>query len=214
MNGKNSWTSIRLSGVTSMTKKEYLTELRKNLCGLPEKDIDDRISFYEEAIDDRISDGKSEEEAIADIGTIDDVVKQIAQETPFKKIVKEKIKPKRRLRGWEIALIIIGFPLWLPILIVAFVMTLVGIILLWVLTIVSYAVETAFAAGSIATFVAFIGSAVYSEPNFLALGASVALFGAACLFVFACIGSTKLNILITKSIFLGIKKSIISGGNK
>ena len=46
-----------------MNKKEFLSELQSKLCGLPQKDVDEHLSFYSEAIDDRIEDGLSEEEA-------------------------------------------------------------------------------------------------------------------------------------------------------
>ena len=45
-----------------MKKEEFLTELRSKLNGLSKKEIDERINFYSEMIDDRISEGKSEEE--------------------------------------------------------------------------------------------------------------------------------------------------------
>ena len=61
-----------------MEKEEFLEELRNRLNGLPQKDIDERVSFYSEMIDDRVEDGMTEEEAINNIGGIDEVVKQIA----------------------------------------------------------------------------------------------------------------------------------------
>ena len=36
-----------------MTKDEFIDQLRKNLRGLPKEEIDDRISFYEEMIDNK-----------------------------------------------------------------------------------------------------------------------------------------------------------------
>ena len=109
-----------------MKKQEFLNELRKQLAGLPKDDLDNRINFYEEMINDRMDEGLSEEEAVADIGTVDDIVKQIASETPMLRLVAEKAKPKRTLRVWEIVLIVLGFPLWLPLLIVGLVLLFVG----------------------------------------------------------------------------------------
>ena len=48
-----------------MTKNEFLSSLRSKLQGLPPADIDERIGFYSEMIDDRMDEGKSEEEAIS-----------------------------------------------------------------------------------------------------------------------------------------------------
>ena len=80
-----------------MRKEEFLKRLRKRLSGLPDKDTDERISFYSEIIDDRIEDGLTEEEAVAAIGTVDSVVEQIINETPIKTLVNQRIKPKRKL---------------------------------------------------------------------------------------------------------------------
>ena len=91
-----------------MKKAEFLDILRKELAGLPKDDLQSRISFYEEAIADRMDDGKSEEEAVAFLGSIDEIVKQIAEDTSLVKLVKEKTRPRRRLRAFEIILLILG----------------------------------------------------------------------------------------------------------
>ena len=192
-----------------MTKKEFLSELRSKLQGLPPEDIDERVSFYEEMINDRIDDGKTEEEAIADIGTVDDVVKEIAKDTPLVKLVKEKMKPRRRIRAWEIVLIVLGFPLWFPLLITALVLIMVFWILVWVLVIVTYTVEIALSAASVAGVVAFAAYFLNGEMNYTAIGASIMCAGAAILFVFACIGATKGSIALTKGIITGIKMLFI-----
>ena len=48
-----------------MKKQEFLNELRKQLAGLPKDDLDNRINFYEEMINDRMDEGLSEEEDIS-----------------------------------------------------------------------------------------------------------------------------------------------------
>ena len=192
-----------------MTKKEFLSSLRSKLQGLPPSDIDERIGFYSEMIDDRIDEGKSEEDAVAEIGNVDDVVMEIAKDTPLVKLVKEKMKPRRRIRAWEIVLIVLGFPLWFPLLITALVLVMVFWILVWVLVIVTYAVEIALSAASVAGVVAFFAYFMNGEMNYTAIGASVMCAGAAILFVFACIGATKGSIALTKGIITGIKKLLI-----
>ena len=42
-----------------MTKKEFLSALREKMAGLPKDDVDDRIAFYSEMIDDRMEEGLS-----------------------------------------------------------------------------------------------------------------------------------------------------------
>ena len=53
-----------------MNKQEFLSGLRKGLCGLPQDDIEERLSFYGEMIDGRIEEGLSEEEAVSEIGAL------------------------------------------------------------------------------------------------------------------------------------------------
>ena len=192
-----------------MTKKEFLSELRSKLQGLPSEDIDERVSFYEEMINDRMDEGKTEEEAVAEIGSVEDVVKEIAKDTPLVKLVKEKMKPRRRIRAWEIVLIAVGFPLWFPLLITALVLIMVFWILVWVLVIVTYTVEIALSAASVAGVVAFMAYFLNGEMNYTAIGASIMCAGAAILFVFACIGATKGSIALTKAIITGIKMLFI-----
>lgn len=197
-----------------MYKNEFLAALREQLVGLPKEDIEERISFYEEMINDRIDEGKSEEEAVADIGTVDEVVKEIAGDTKLVTLVKHKMTPKRSLRGWEIAIIIGSFPFWLPIVIVSFVLALVGFILLWTLVIVTYTVETALWVSSAVSAFSFVMSAINGTPNFLMLGMSIMAAGGAILMIFACFGSTKLTIGLTKRMMIGIKSAFIRKGGK
>ena len=72
-----------------MNKQTFLSELRSRLSGLPQEDIDGHIGLYEEMIDDRIEEGLPEEEAVADVGSIDEIVTQILADYPLSKLVKE-----------------------------------------------------------------------------------------------------------------------------
>lgn len=197
-----------------MLKYEFLTALREQLVGLPKEDIEERISFYEEMINDRMDEGKSEEEAVADIGTVEEVVREIASDTKLVKLVKERMKPKHSLRGWEITLIIASFPFWLPLVITTIVLALVSYLLIWLLVIVTYSVETALWAGAVVSAISFIMSLVSGTPNFAMLGMSVMALGGAILMIFACYGSTKLTIGLSKRMMIGIKSAFIRRGGK
>ena len=95
-----------------MNKQEFLKELRGRLAGLPEEDIDERLTFYGEMIEDRMEEGLSEAEAVSAIGSVDEIVTQTIADIPLAKIAKERIKPKRRLKAWEIVLLTVGSPIW------------------------------------------------------------------------------------------------------
>ena len=72
-----------------MTKKEFLDALRKRLRGMPKQDVEERLAFYSEMIDDRIEEGCTEEEAVAQLGPVEEIASQIIADIPLVKIVKE-----------------------------------------------------------------------------------------------------------------------------
>ena len=78
-----------------MTKMEFIATLYLGLSGLPTEDIEERVLFYTEMIDDRIEEGMPEEEAVAAAGDVDEIISGIFAEIPLSKIVKKKIKPQK-----------------------------------------------------------------------------------------------------------------------
>ena len=107
-----------------MNKTEFLAALERALSGLPEQDVQERLSFYGELIDDRVEEGLSEEEAVKERGSVDEIAKQTLADIPLSRLVRERVKPKRALRAWEIVLLVLGFPLWFPLLLAAAVVVL------------------------------------------------------------------------------------------
>ena len=197
-----------------MTKEVFLNSLREKLVGLPKSDVDERISFYEEMIEDRMDEGKSEEEAVADIGTVDQVIYEIAQDVPLGKLVKEKIKPKRKIEPWEIILICLTFPIWLPVAIVVLAVALVLYIFFWVGVIVSYAIEVALIMGSSAGMVVFFAYLFSGSVNILPLAVSMLCSGGAILMFFACYWATRGTIKLHKKVFTLLKTRIIKKGDR
>ena len=193
-----------------MTKAMFLSELEKRLAGLPQEEIENRVEFYSEAIDDRVEEGKTEEEAIQDIGGLEGAVGQIVSETPLMTLVKERVKPKRKMSALEITLLILGFPLWFPLLIVFFVFVLVAFILIWVFAIVAYSIEAGFMFMAAMGFITFF----LSDFNYLHLGFALAGIGLSILMAFGCKLVTKANWELTKGIALGIKKKLFKRGSK
>ena len=53
-----------------MRKAEFLSALRRALRGLPQRDIDGHVGFFEEIINDRVEDGLSEEQAVRSLGGV------------------------------------------------------------------------------------------------------------------------------------------------
>lgn len=106
-----------------MKKQEFLDELKKALWALSEDEQKSSLEYYAEMIDDRMEDGLSEEEAVAAIGTLDEIVEQIMSESPHAPAVvnkeeKQTVQPKQakekgRVQPWIIVLLILGAPLWI-----------------------------------------------------------------------------------------------------
>ena len=126
-----------------MNKQEFLARLENGLSGLPQEEAAERLTFYSEMIDDRMEDGLSEEEAVAEIGSVDAIVSQLMEETPVPSPDEEPLRPKRRLRAWEIVLLVLGSPLWLSVLAVAFAVVLTAFLTIWVVILSLWAVELA-----------------------------------------------------------------------
>ena len=202
-----------------MTKQEFLIELQAALNGLPQDSIKESILFYSEMIDDRIDDGMTEEEAVADIGTVDETASQIIAEIPLLKIAKEKIKPKRKMKAWEIVLLCVGSPIWGSLLIAAIAIIISLYAALWSVIIALWSVFVSFVACAVALIVAaaaygvvggivFISNAhIYSGIVMFATG--LVLAGLSIFTFFGCRAATKGIIVLTKKFALWIKSLFI-----
>lgn len=124
-----------------MNKKEFLAALRAGLAGLPEADIQRWLDFYCELIEDRMEEGMTELEAVADVGSVQDLVAQILSETPLPKLVHAKVKPKRPLKAWEIVLLVLGSPVWVPLLFAGVLVILSCYAALWAVIVSLYAID-------------------------------------------------------------------------
>ena len=194
-----------------MTKLEFISSLYERLSGVPKKELEDRISFYVEAIEDRIEDGLSEEEAVADVGSVDDIASAILSEIPLASLVKDKIKPKKKLRAWETTLIAVGSPIWFPLLIAAIAVIFALYASVWAVIISLWAVfgsivGCAFGgiAGAVALFV--LGHHTAALAIF---GAGTFLCGLSIFSFIGCMEATKSILMLTKNVALKIKKSFI-----
>ena len=197
-----------------MNKKDFLSALKAALNGLPEKEIEERLSFYEEIIDDRIEEGLTEEDAVKEMGDTEQIVFQIMKEIPLGNLVKEKIKPKHRLLWWEILLIVLGFPVWFSIIIgiiAAFVSVYVCI---WSVIITLWAVMVSFIGCAIGFLIAFILLTVFGNlsTTLAFLSAALVMAGLSILSFFFARICTKVLLTLTKKFIVGIKSLFIRKG--
>ncbi len=194
-----------------MNKQEFLTELKARLSGMPQDDIDERLAFYIEMIDDRIEEGISEEDAVSEIGSVEEIVSQIVSDIPFSKIVKEKVRPKRALKTWEFVLLVLGSPIWIPLIMTAFAVFFTAYLVVWSLIFALWAVEVSFIAcsleGIISCVVFFIRGGV--PTGFAMLGVGVFCSGLSILLFFGCKQVTKYILRLTKKMAFYIKSLFI-----
>lgn len=197
-----------------MNKQEFLGQLSKELLGLPQDEIDEQLEFYSEMIEDRKEEGLSEEEAIAAVGTAQEIVTQEVNETPFMKIAKEGIRPKRMLNVGEILLLALGSPIWLSLAVVAFAVILSLYISLWSLIVSLWLVFVSLAACSVGGMITCI---IFALSGRIATGIAMLAAGIVCaglsIFMFyGCKEATKGIVVLTKKIAHFIKKSFIKKG--
>lgn len=190
-----------------MNKQEFLSALQQELSGIPQNDIEEQLNFYSEIIDDRIEDGLTEDQAISELGTIQDIVMQTMSEISLTKLVKEKIKPTRTLRAWEIVLLVLGSPIWLSLVIALFAVVISLYAVIWSLIISLWAIEFSIAVcpvcGLFASVIFMMRGSIASGMAMLGAGcvcAGIAIFG-----FYGCICATKAVLKFTKHIFIYIK---------
>lgn len=194
-----------------MNKEKFMAELRAKLKGIPENEINDRLEYYSEMIEDRLEEGMSEEEAVSQIGDPDKIAEQIIAECPVSKIVREKITRKRRLNAFEIILLVLGSPVWLSILIAIAACILAVYAVLWCVIIALWSVVLALGACFLAGIAGLVLYAVRGKiiAGLAVLGAGLVAGGLAIFMFFGCLEITKGIIKLTKKIAVGIKHLII-----
>lgn len=194
-----------------MTKQEFLSTLGVKLSNLPRKDTAERIKFYEEMIDDRVEDGLSEEEAIAELGTVDEIYEQFVKELPLLKIIKERVTPKKKLSGGMIALIASTSIIWFPLLIVGASLALSLYAVLWSLVLSAWAVFASLAISAPASVISGIVSIFTANitQGLLLIGAGLVIAGLAILAYYAGIYVTKGSAILTGKSIIGIKNLIV-----
>lgn len=204
-----------------MTKQKFLDNVRGHIGALPKQDRDRFLEFYSESIDDRIEDGLTEEAAVEAIGSVEEVVAQILSEA--QPAPEETTPVRRKLRVWELVLLVLGSPLWITLLaafavvVLSIVLVLVtGYVVLWAGVAALYAGDLSMAAGAVA---GFLGGAYYLTsgnigPALMAFGTGIALIGAAILAFFICNLAAKGVLALGKLILRGIRALIARKGAK
>ena len=199
-----------------MKKQEFLDALKSRLWALPEPDQQSSLEYYAEMIDDRMEDGLCEEEAVAAIGDLEEIVKQIMTELPHppavirKEYKQEEAKTHNADREqtsrkvWLIILLILGSPVWGSLVISAASVVFSAYVSLWVGVISLYAVFIALAAASVGCIVgSFFMIGRFAEVM-VAWGAALLCAGLAILLLMLSNLAAKGLVKLTKLCWKGV----------
>ena len=183
-----------------MTKLEFLLLLQDKLSALPKADMDERLRFYSEMIEDRMEEGLSEEEAVAAVGTVDEIAAQILADFPPVNTARKEVKAKKQQSVWKTVLLVLGSPIWLSLLISALAVMIALYISLWSVIISLWAV---FVSVAVCGFCGVVAGIVFALGSHGLTGVAMVGAGIACagLAVFLCVGcraATKGTLLLTK----------------
>lgn len=194
-----------------MNKQEFLSQLRKGLYGLPQADIQERLTFYDEMIADRMEEGLPEDEAVAAIGSVDEIITQTLADIPLAKIAKEKIKSKRRLKAWEIILLVLGSPIWLSLGIAAVAVILSVYVVLWSVIIALWSVFASLVGCSVGGIASSVILAINGNglTGIAVIGAGFVCAGLSIFMFYGCKAVTKGIIILTKKLAMLIKLCFI-----
>ena len=194
-----------------MNKQAFLAALQEQLKGLSQNDMEKSLEYYSEMIDDRVEDEISEEEAVFAMGAPEEIARQILMDLPLPKVVRVKAKPARPLRVWEIVLLVLGSPVWVPLALTAVILFAVCYMVIWVMIFALYAIDFSFAMGALAGFIQggislfTLGgtqAAFYFGAGLVSIGVAILLFFAFNILAVKLVHLSRQFILWTKSCFL------------
>ncbi len=194
-----------------MTKINFLLALHNKLSNLPQDEVEERLSFYSEMIEDRMEEGLTEDEAVSAIGTVDEIAMQITADIPLAKIAKEKLKSKRGMRIWEIILLVLGSPIWFSLLVALLAVVFSLYVSMWSVIISFWAVFVSLICCALSFICVGIGFALSTKKlsGITLIGMGVICAGISIFLFFLSRWLTKAIVLFTKNIILWIKRLFI-----
>jgi uncharacterized membrane protein len=167
-----------------MTKAEFLTALERRLLQLPELERRRQLDYFAEMIDDRVEEGTEETEAVAGLGDPSAAADRILQETSLPVLVSSRMRPKGGWTGLTVVLLVLGFPLWLPLMLALFAVMLSVYVVLWSVILVLFAVVLAIGAAGLGLLLAAaVAFSTAVPPSLMLIGGGLVCLGL-CVFAF------------------------------
>ena len=207
-----------------MTRDEFLAALTHRLGYLPYGEVKKTVDFYREAIADRMEDGMTEAEAVAALGSLDEIVREIEMNLPLSTVVKTRVDDARErarekketesggTRAFKILFLLLTCPIWGSLLIagVAVVLSLL-ITLFSVVFALAVTAVALIASGLAMAVIAFIVPYPSMAPRLMLSGIGLVITALGCVFVFAAMVMGKAvsgSVRFTKKT---VKKAILRG---
>ena len=182
-----------------MTKQEFLSELERALGKLPHTEVEQALAFYDEAISDRMEDGLSEAEAVAGLGSIEEIAAQIAAETP--PIPRAIARANTGSRTLNIVLLAVFSPIWVPVALALAAAALAVYVAIWAVIAALWVVDAVLVLmpfAGLASLTALIGGGNPATGAFV-LGITLVVSGVGLLASFGVFGASRLLFQLTRS---------------
>ena len=154
----------------------------------------------------KIAVDKIVDNVVAAVGPVDEIVRQIIADTPLAKLAKERMRPRRQPKAWEIVLLVLGSPLWLSLGLAAIAVIFAFYVVLWSVSVSLWAVFASLAVCAVGGLPAFAVLIARSGAAALAiLAAGMVCAGLAIVLFFGCRAATKGILTLTRRIASWLK---------
>lgn len=192
-----------------MNKQEFLQALETRLGDLSAEERSQALEFCAEGIDDRMEDGTGEEEAVAALGSVEDVARDLLADRPLRAVVRERVR--REGNAGHIVLLILASPFLLSF----FAIGLSVYIVLWMLMLTVYAVLWSLLVAGAACILGGIAGIFVAgaAPGLCVCGAGLFSFALGLLLFDPARAAAKGSLKLTKAFGRGCKRLIVGRRN-
>ena len=201
-----------------MSRDAFIGELRHRMAGLPQETVERTVEYYGELIADSMEDGLTEEEAVSRLGSLEEIVASVVKDTPLTQIVETRIQERKKKgsSGWVIALLILGAPVWLPVLIAVLAVLFALFVGLWAVVIALWAVVAAVILTGLAALVAGVVELcrLHLPQGLVLLGGGLVCLGLCALLFLLMKLITVGTVKLCKWLWVGIKSLFVGKKSK
>ncbi len=201
-----------------MSRDAFIGELRHRMAGLPQEAVERTVEYYSELIADSVEDGLTEEEAVSRLGSLDEIVANVVKDTPLTQIVQTRVQETKKKGGsyWWIVLLILGAPVWLPVLIAVASVLFALFIALWAVVIALWAVVLAVILAGVAAIAAGVFELVrlHVPQGLVLLGGGLVCLGLCALLYLLMKLLTVGTVKLCKWVWTGVKSLFVGGKSR